>query len=108
MKKLKKNDGIQNFDPRAKPIRFKRLTLEMDNGLIYTVPGLQIKEMSVVTPMVMTDGPGVPKGEFIKSVGPQEVTIVFQTFGISWPSDKYIKEEPKQIESPKLQLPEHK
>lgn len=106
---IRKSDGVRDFNPDEKPVRFRKLTLELDNGLIYEVKGLQIKEMNVVTPMVMSDGPGVPKGEFIKSVGPQEVTIVFQVFGTNaWPSGRHVQEKPKQIEFPKLQLPEHK
>jgi len=108
--------SIQNYNPHAKPIRFKRLTLETEDGVIFEVPGLQIREMSVTTPMEMTDGPGVPKGQFIKTVGPQEVTIVFQTFGINWPNrTKYAVEEeirnltPKSLQlPPPKQLPEHK
>lgn len=110
MKKLKaKNDYDPHDYKNERPIRFKKLTLELENGLTYEVNGLQIREMSVVTPVQLTDGPGVPKGQFIKSVGPQEVTIVFQVFGTNaWPSGRHVQEKPKRIESPKLQLPEHK
>lgn len=109
MKELKANNDYDPHDYKnERPIRFKRLTLELENGLIYEVKGLQIKELNVVTPMELTDGPGAPKGQFVRNVGPQEVTIVFQVFGTGWPSGKYTQEKPRQLRSPKLQLPEHK
>jgi hypothetical protein len=87
----------------ANPIRFKKLTLELEDGTQYVIPGLQLRNMEVVTPIVTEDHRGLPD-PFIKTVGPQQVTITFDAYGIPWPSGTYTREKPLALPQPKKQL----